>query len=131
MDVQGGDALLPVLHTTDTPNEGASTPEQAAFDLAEVFRDSNRGGDANGSAAGAPPRRASAPIVPRCTNRSSSSSDGSSRSSSSSNRNATGGTEDEDWETANDRIETSLRGGVSLTSLDLSSPRITAGFVRR
>lgn len=42
-----------------------------------------------------------------------------------------GGGEEEEWESANDRMEASLRGGVSLTSLDVSSPRITIGFIRR
>lgn len=41
------------------------------------------------------------------------------------------GGEMDDWETADDRIEASLHGGVSLTSLDVSSPRISSGFVER
>lgn len=117
--MQGGDTLLPALHATDTPNEGADTPEEVSFDLAEVYRDGDSGGDGNGSAKGAPPRHASAATVSHRTS-----------SSSKSGRNALG-EEDEDWETADDRIGVSLRGGVSLTSLDISSPRITAGFVIR
>lgn len=35
----------------------------------------------------------------------------------------------EEWEMADDRLEACLQGGVSLTSLDVSSPRITANFV--
>lgn len=42
-----------------------------------------------------------------------------------------GGGEEEDWEFANDRMEACLRGGVSLTSLDVSSPRITIEFIKR
>lgn len=39
--------------------------------------------------------------------------------------------QDDDWETADDRLEACLKGGVSLLSLDLSSPLITADFVKR
>lgn len=35
----------------------------------------------------------------------------------------------EEWEMADDRMEACLQGGVSLTSLDVSSPWITASFV--
>lgn len=38
---------------------------------------------------------------------------------------------EEDWETAGDRIQASLRGGLSLTSLDVSSPLISADYVKR
>lgn len=40
-------------------------------------------------------------------------------------------TDEEDWERAYERIQASLRGCVSLTSLDLSSPLMTADFVVR
>lgn len=36
---------------------------------------------------------------------------------------------EEDWETANERIQMALKGGISLTSLDLTSPLISANFV--
>lgn len=41
-----------------------------------------------------------------------------------------GAVEEEEWEMADDRMEACLQGGVSLTSLDVSSPRITASFVK-
>lgn len=37
----------------------------------------------------------------------------------------------EGWETADERIQASLRGGVSLTILDVSSPLISADFVKK
>lgn len=37
----------------------------------------------------------------------------------------------EEWETADERIQASLSGGVSLTSLDVSSPIVTSRFVKR
>lgn len=39
--------------------------------------------------------------------------------------------EAEDWETADDRMEACLQGGVSLTSLDISSPLLSSKFVER
>lgn len=41
------------------------------------------------------------------------------------------GERDEDWETADERIQVSLRGGVSLTTLDISSPFVSADFVKK
>lgn len=38
---------------------------------------------------------------------------------------------EENWKTAGDRMEGCLRGGFSLTSLDVSSPFVTPGFVER
>lgn len=100
--VQGASAVLPGLHTAATSQERAYTPGGAAG-LAEVYRDRDDGGGGAGA--------------PRLTMVSSTASE-------------VGGGEEE-WESANDRIEASLRGGVSLTSLDVSSPRITVEFIKR
>lgn len=106
---QGAGAILPDLHTEDAPPERTCNPEISA-DLAEVYRDGDDG-DGDGSAAGAPRTASLLAAV------------------SGTSEKAGGG--DEEWESANDRMEASLRGGVSLTSLDLSSPRITIEFIKR
>ncbi len=102
--LQGAGAILPGLHESGTPaREGAAPPEDAAG-LSEVYRDSDGGaGD-------------SSRVVPAAR---------------VSERGAGGVEEREEWENADDRMEASLRGCVSLTSLDVSSPRVTAGFIKR
>lgn len=102
--VQGAGTILPGLHTTDTSPERTCAPE-GDVDLAEAYRDRE---DGHGSAG--EPRPASLQTAPGASE---------------------GGEGEEEWESANDRIEASLRGAVSLTSLDVSSPRITIEFIKR
>lgn len=105
--VQGAGTILPgLLDTAAASQERTCTPKSAA-DLGEVYRD---GDDGHRRSAGAL-RKASLHTTVSRTNEA-------------------GGVEEE-WESANDRIEASLRGGVSLTSLDVSSPRITVEFIKR
>lgn len=122
LDVQGAGALLPALNAGDRPNGGSHAAE-----LAEVYRNGTvadcLGGNAVHTAMDTKSRVASG-------------DDGLVASTQPAAYHAAAGEAvvegtEEDWETACDRIEASLRGGVSLTSLDLSSPRVTAGFVKR
>ncbi|CAM9600913.1 unnamed protein product [Ectocarpus fasciculatus] len=115
---EGAGALLPALHAGDRPNGGSHAAE-----LAEVYRDDT----------------AVDPLAGNEVDREMDTKSGDDGLVASTQPAAYRAAVDEavvegveeDWETACDRIEASLRGGVSLTSLDLSSPRVTAGFVKR
>eukprot|EP00903_Cladosiphon_okamuranus_P009067 g8668.t1 len=101
---EGAGAILPGLHTTGT-SPGRARGTEGAIGLADVNRDRE-----DGDGSGGEPR----PASPQTAH-------GASE----------GGGGEEEWESANDRIESTLRGGVSLTSLDVSSPRITIEFIKR
>lgn len=113
---------MPALRAGDRPNGGSHATE-----LAEVYRN----GTAADCIAG---NRADSAMDTK--SRIASGDDGPVASTQPAAYHAAAGEAvvegvEEDWETACDRIEASLRGGVSLTSLDLSSPRVTAEFVKR
>ncbi|CAM9091776.1 unnamed protein product [Scytosiphon promiscuus] len=118
---QGAAALMPALSAPDERG-------RVSHDLAEVYREGGAGGGAAESVADT--------TAERCE---SSSENGKNELAIPQAASRTGvgrkgeavGDQEEDWETAYDRIEASLRGCVSLTSLDLSSPRVTADFVKR
>ncbi|CAM9753618.1 unnamed protein product [Ectocarpus sp. 4 AP-2014] len=119
---KGAGALLPALNADDTPNGGSHAAE-----LVEVYRDGTAGDCLAGNAVDTAMDTKSTVA---------SGDDGLVASTQSAAYHAAAGEAvvegaEEEWETACDRIEASLRGGVSLTSLDLSSPRVTAGFVKR
>jgi len=111
--LQGAGAVLPGLHESGTPTREGAPPLEDAAGLSEVYRDGDAGDGGDGSGGGV---AGSSRIVP---------------TSRVSGRGAGGGEEREEWETADDRIEASLRGCISLTSLDVSSPRVPAGFIKR
>lgn len=117
---QGASALLPVLHAADTPKEGLQA-SQDIVDLAEVYRD--------GCAAGGPGVKESkvGERAPGCSTLE------TGEAVREAARDVIGQAVrgEEDWETAGDRMEGCLRGGFSLTSLDVSSPLVTPGCVER
>ena len=115
--VQGASALFPVLHTSDTPRKGLQVSQDV--DLADVYRE----GDLEGGlgvnnrekerAAGHSAPETGAVVL------------GANRDAVC----AAGGGED-NWESAGDRMDGCIRGGFSLTSLDISSPLVTSDFVK-
>lgn len=103
--MQGAGVLLPALRMADAPTGEHRSPEDAV-DLAEVYRNGNAEVEGEN------------PV------------DGASGLASPQPANESGG-ETEDWEGADDRVEACLHGGISLTSLDVSSPLITSAFIER
>lgn len=118
--MQGASALLPVLRTADTPKTGPQASRDLV-DLAEVYRDG--GGERTPGVKEGKTSEREAGCSALETG----------KAVCEASRDAVGqdvGGED-DWETAGDRMEGCLWGGFSLTSLDISSPLVTAAFVER
>ncbi|CAM9357217.1 unnamed protein product [Hapterophycus canaliculatus] len=113
---EGAAALMPGLSATDKRG-------RVSHDLSEVYRE----GEAGSSVAESPARIESSSGNDRGDL---ATPQAASEAGAGGQREAVKGQE-EDWETACDRIEASLRGCVSLTSLEMSSPRVTADFIKR
>lgn len=117
--MQGASALLPVLHASDTPKIRPQASRDSV-DLAEAYRDTGaeRGAGVKEGKVSEREAECSAPETDEAV-----------REAALDAGQAVRG--EDDWETAGDRVEGCLRGGFSLTSLDVSSPLVTPGFVER
>lgn len=118
--LQGAGALLPALHTADPRSERSDVPG-GVVDLAEVYRDSdekpnlrNKGQNVDEGAPGLASIQAEVKSAHEDALLIVDTVEGK-----------------DDWETADARMEACLHGGISLTSLDVSSPLISPGFIKR